>query len=203
MPSSPSPRAVLLVVSGPAGVGKTTLCERMVTSFLGISRFVTTTSRPPRPGEEDGVDYHFLDRAEFERRIAAGAFLEYANVHGNLYGTPRAQVVEALEAGHDLLFNIDVEGAQNYRRAAEQDPVIRERLVTVFIRPVSLDQIRTRLEARGADDAASITRRLQTAERELAVAKSFDHQIVSGTREADFAALQAIYEAAKAGPRAD
>jgi len=194
--SSPS-RSVLLVVSGPAGVGKTTLCDRMVASHPSIHRFVTTTSRPPRSGEVDGVDYHFLERARFEAQIEEGAFLEWANVHGNLYGTQRAQVHAALEAGQDLLFNIDVQGAQNYREAATEDRVIAERLVTVFLRPQSLDQIRARLTARGSDDAASIARRLETAERELTAAGEFDHVITSGSKEADFTALQTIYLQAK------
>ena len=114
---------MLIVVSGPAGSGKTTLCSRLTAAYpQAIRRVITCTTRAPRPGEVDGVDYHFLARAEFEKQIAAGVFLEHATVYGNSYGTLKSEVLSKLRAGHDALLAVDVQGAASIRTAAESDP---------------------------------------------------------------------------------
>lgn len=184
----------LVVISGPAGSGKTTLCERLQAEFASVHRVVTTTSRWPRPGEEDGVDYHFLSAPEFEARIEAGAFYEWARVHGRYYGSERRYVLGGLAAGRDLLLNIDVQGAESYRQAALEDPYLASRLTTVFIDLSDEAEIRARLKGRGADDEEEIARRLETARRELAEASKFDHRIESSTKDADYAAFRAIFE---------
>ena len=184
---------LLLVIAGPAGSGKTTLCDQLLAEFPAVHRVVTTTSRAPRPGEVNGVDYHFLSPEQFKQRIDSGAFYEWAFVHGRYYGSERQAVLGPLAAGHDLLLNIDVQGAASYRRAAEEDPYLAARLHTVFIEPVSLDQIRERLLGRGSDNSGEIELRLETARQELLHAPHFDEVIVSGTREADYARFRSIY----------
>jgi guanylate kinase len=184
---------VLIVIAGPAGSGKTTLCDRMVAEVPGFSRVVTTTTREPRPGEVNGVHYHFLKPEEFDAKIAAGAFLEWAWVHKkNRYGTLAADVLGPLSAGRSLIINVDVQGVENFRRAAASNPLLARHLATVFIN-VPLAELRARMVARGQDSEAEIERRLQTAEMEQREAEKFALQIHSSSREADFAALLAIW----------
>jgi guanylate kinase len=184
---------VLIVLAGPAGSGKTTLCDRMVAEVPGFSRVVTTTTREPRPGEVNGVHYHFLTPEQFDVKIAAGAFLEWAWVHKkNRYGTLAADVFGPLSEGRSLIINVDVQGVENFRRAAEQNALLARHLATVFIN-VPLAELRARMVARGQDSEAEIERRMQTAELELREAEKFSFQIHSSSREADFAALLAIW----------
>ncbi len=183
---------VLLVLAGPAGSGKTTLCERLVAEVPGFTRVITSTTRAPRPGEVNGVHYHFFSPEEFDARIAAGAFLEWAWVHQkNRYGTLASSVLEPLASGRSLVMNVDVQGVDNFRRAAAANPVLARHLATVFIN-VPIPELRTRLGGRGETEA-EIAHRMQTAERELLEIAKFDHVIESRDRETDFAALLAIY----------
>ena len=192
-------RALLIVVSGPAGSGKTTLCGRLTGACPeGIRRVITCTTRAPRPGEVDGVDYHFLTRESFERQVAAGVFLEHAHVHGNLYGPRAADVAAHLGAGYDALLNVDVQGAATIRAKGAADPRLAAALVTVFIRVSDRAELRRRLTGRGTDPADEIDRRVAAAEEELRHAGAYQHVIESGTREDDYAALRAIYLAEKA-----
>ena len=192
-------RALLIVVSGPAGSGKTTLCSSLTGACpQGIRRVITCTTRAPRPGEVDGVDYHFLTRESFEQQVAAGVFLEHAHVHGNLYGPRAADVAAHLGAGFDALLNVDVQGAATIRAKGAADPRLAAALVTVFIRVSDRTELRRRLTGRGTDPADEIDRRVAAAEGELRHAGSYQHVIESGTREADFTALLAIYHAEKA-----
>ena len=191
-------RPLLIVVSGPAGSGKTTLCGRLSEAYpQAIRRVITCTTRSPRGGEVDGVDYHFLARADFEKQIAAGVFLEHATVHGNLYG-PRAQDVAAhLSAGFDALLNVDVQGAATIRAQAMHDAQLASALVTVFVRVLDPVELRRRLTGRGTDPADEIDRRVHAAEGELTHAGAYQHVIESAAREADFAALTIIYQTEK------
>lgn len=192
-------RPLLIVVSGPAGSGKTTLCARLTEAYpRAIRRVITCTTRPPRPGETDGVDYHFLTRGDFEAQVARGVFLEHAQVHGNLYGPRAADVAAHLNAGFDALLNVDVQGAATIRAKGTADPRLAESLVTVFIRVSDHAELRRRLTGRGTDPADEIDRRVAAAEEELRHAGAYRHVIESGAREADFAALNAIYLQEKA-----
>ena len=184
---------VLLVLAGPAGSGKTTLCERMVAETPGFSRVVTTTTREPRPGEVNGVHYHFFSDAEFDRRLAAGAFLEWARVHtlDRRYGTLASSVLDPLAAGGNLIINVDVQGVDNFRRAAAANPLLARHMGTVYI-DVPIDELRERLDGRG-ESAEEIERRMITAEREQQEREKFDYVITSASKEADFAALLKIY----------
>jgi guanylate kinase len=184
---------VLIVIAGPAGSGKTTLCDRMVAEVPGFSRVVTTTTRPPRPGELNGVHYHFLSPEEFDAKIAEGAFLEWAWVHKkNRYGTLAADVLGPLSQGRSLIINVDVQGVENFRRAGLANPLLAKHLATVFIN-VPLAELRARMVARGQDSEAEIEHRMQTAELEQREAEKLDYQIHSASREEDFQALLAIW----------
>jgi guanylate kinase len=184
---------VLIVIAGPAGSGKSTLCDRMVAEVPGFSRVVTTTTRDPRPGEVNGVHYHFFTPTEFDVKIADGAFLEWAWVHKkNRYGTLASAVLGPLSEGRSLIINVDVQGVDNFRRAAAANPLLAKHLATVFIH-VPLPELRARMVARGQDSEAEIEHRMQTVEFEQREAGKFDYQIHSSTREADFEALLAIW----------
>lgn len=188
---------LLLVVSGPAGVGKTTLCTRMLEAYPSLQRVITATTRQPRPGEVDGVDYHFLTPEAYQKALNAGDFYEFAEVHGNGYGTFRQEILGRLSQGEDILLNIDVQGAKSYRKASRQDPVIGQSLVSLIVVPQSLEALKARMLSRGHDAPEVVARRLKNAEKEIAHMNDFDHCIVSDTKEADFLALQSIYLRAK------
>lgn len=189
---------VLLVLAGPAGSGKTTLCERMVAEVPGFERIVTTTTRSPRPGEVDGVHYHFLSPAVFDAKVAAGEFLEWAWVHktGNRYGTLASSVLGPLAAGRSLIINVDVQGVQSFRKAALANPLLAKRMGTVFIN-VPIPELRVRLAGRGESEA-EIAHRMETAERELLELGKFDFVVDSRNREDDFAELLAIWRKVQA-----
>jgi len=186
---------VLLVVSAPSGGGKTTVCAGLLEANAGLRRVVTCTTRRPRAGETDGVDYHFLSPERFEAEVAAGGFLEHATVYGNRYGTLRASVLEQLAAGRDVLLNIDVQGAGSIRAAAAGDPELRGALVTLFLTPPSLGELEARLRGRGSETEDVLRRRLEAAAREVAEAVQFDYLLVSGTRAEDLRRAQAVYDA--------
>ena len=190
---------MLLVLAGPAGSGKSTLCDRLVTADIGFSRVVTTTTRAPREGEINGVHYHFFTPAEFDQRIAADQFLEWAWVHGQRrYGTLKSSVLSPLELGRDLVMSVDVQGVESMRRAAAVHPVLLKSLVTVFI-IVDYERLLARMRARGQDDEEEIARRMHTAENELREAPKFDYIIKSRTRDEDFAELLSIVELVRPG----
>ena len=170
MPGSGSPR--LFVVSGPSGSGKTSLCRAWMEHCPRLRLSVSSTTRPPRPGEVDGRDYHFLSPDEFERQLADGAFLESALVHGNRYGTRKADVERMLAGGFDVLLEIDWQGARQV--AAKLPEAFR-----IFIMPPSLDELRRRLTARGQDSAEVVARRLAAAESEMAHAGEAQERIVN------------------------
>lgn len=196
MPATAAP--VLLVIAGPAGSGKSTLCDRLVHEVPDFARVVTTTTRAPRTDEVDGVHYHFLTPAQFDQKIAAGEFLEWAWVHGQRrYGTLASSVLEPLAHGQRLVISIDVQGVESFRRAAAANPLLARRMTTVFI-VVDHERLIARMRGRAKDDEDEIAGRMRTAERELREAAKFDFRIESRTRDEDFAALLKILQAARA-----
>ena len=189
---------VLLVLAGPAGSGKSTLCDRLVAEVPGFSRVVTTTTRTPRPGEINGVHYHFFTPEQFDAKLAQNAFLEWAWVHGKRrYGTLASSVLDPLAAGQSLVISVDVQGVESFRRAAAAYPLLGQRMTTIFIM-VDHDRLVARMRERAQDDEAEIAGRMRTAERELREAPKFDFVIESRTRDEDFAALLAILKKARA-----
>ena len=183
---------ILLIVSGPAGSGKNTVCERLMASTPNITRAITTTTRAPREGEQNGRDYFFTTVEEFEKGIERGDFYEWATVHGRYYGTTKSEILSKLESGKDVILIIDVQGARAWREVAKSDAKIAKSLCSVFIKPQSLDAIRERMTLRG-DDKEDIERRIKTAERELLEEKYFDKKMLSKTRDEDFESLKKIY----------
>jgi guanylate kinase len=188
---------VLLLLAGPSGVGKSTLCDRLVAEVPGFERVITATTRPPRPNEVNGRDYHFLSHQEFDRRLAAGDFLEWAWVHKeDRYGTLKSAVLDRLPHV-SLVANLDVQGVRSVRAAAQNLPLLRDRLVTVFVAPDSLSVLRERLQGRGLVSAEELARRLASAEVEMRERDTYDYVIHSGSKEQDFRALLAFWEQAR------
>lgn len=198
--AAPAPdfRALLLLLAGPAGVGKSTLCDRLVREVPGFERVITATTRAPRPNEVDGRDYHFLTEEEFDARIAAGEFLEWARIHQRQRsGVLRASVLDRLPHA-SLVLNLDVQGVRALRAAAARLPGLRDRLVTIFVAPDSPEVLRERMLGRGPISDDELNRRLQSAEFEMAERNHYDYVIHSGTKEQDFRALLDYWEQARA-----
>ena len=180
----------LFVVAAPSGAGKSTLVNALLEREPAISLSISHTTRPPRPGEQYGRHYYFVERTEFEREIAEGIFLEHAEVHGNLYGTSRKTVSDLLCQGRDVLLEIDWQGARQIRKSKPD-------CVTVFILPPSRVELERRLRGRGSDSAEVIERRLHNSREEIAHAHEFDYIIVNDSFEDALGDLQAIVRAVR------
>ncbi len=182
-------RGALLVVSSPSGAGKTTLCNRLREEFPQLGYSVSYTTRKPRKGERNGVDYHFVDKPTFAEMVARDEFAEYALVHGNNYGTTTQTVSEALSRGRDLLFDIDFQGGRQLKQKFADD------MVLIFILPPSLDELAKRLRGRATDAREVIERRLRVAREELRHYDEYDFVIVNENLNRAYDALRAIYVA--------
>jgi guanylate kinase len=185
-------RGVCLVLSAPSGAGKTAIAEALLASEPQLRRSVSATTRAPRPGETDGVAYHFVDQAAFDRMVAAGELLEWAHVLGrHCYGTPRAPVEQALRDGRDMVFDIDWQGHQQLRAALPDD------VVGVFILPPSIEALEGRLRRRSGDDAAEIARRMGLAREEISHWSEFDHVVVNEDLDRAIAEVRGVLHAAR------
>jgi guanylate kinase len=182
-------RGLLLVMSSPSGAGKTTLSRRLLAADPMITMSVSVTTRPPRPGEVNGRDYHFITQEEFARLRDRGELLEYAEVFGNFYGTPKRPVAEALQAGRDVLFDIDWQGTQQLGAAMEDD------LVRIFILPPSAEELRERLIGRAQDSASTVAKRMAKAADEISHWPEYDYVIVNENIEQAGAEIEAILTA--------
>lgn len=185
--TAPQPR-LLLVLAGPSGGGKTTVCRRLVGSRPDVRFSVSATTRDPRSGERDGADYRFLSRESFEALIESDGLLEWAEVHGDLYGTPRDAIPQAAAGGQHLLLDIDVQGARQ----------VRERVpdaVLVFLAPPSAEVLMERLRGRQSETEERVRRRLNTALSELEAVEEFDYTVVNDDLDATVAAVGAILDA--------
>ena len=190
-PSDGKPRGLLFVVSAPSGTGKTTLAERLVDVTDGLRMSRSYTSRPARAGEVDGVDYNFVSRDRFEEMIAAGAFLEWADVFGNLYGTAAADTFGSLASGQDLVLVIDVQGARQVRRSGIPT-------VAIFVLPPSFDVLERRLRGRSRDAESAIRRRLEVARQEVAAFDEYDYVVVNDDLDCCVERLRSIVGAERA-----
>jgi guanylate kinase len=188
-------RGIMLVVSSPSGAGKTTLTRSLVDKDRNLKLSISVTTRPKRPSEVDGVHYNFISRSRFEAMRRSGELLEFAKVHGNLYGTPRKPVEKALEAGHDVLFDIDWQGAQQLYQKMRAD------VVSVFVLPPSARELKTRLERRAQDSGDTIRRRLQNAANEIPHWAEYDYVLVNRDLDRSFKDLRAILTAERAKRR--
>jgi len=188
----PERTGILLVVSGPSGSGKTTLCRQLANS--GEVRYsISCTTRPPRPGEENGRDYHFLSKEDFFHRMEAGDFLEHAVVHGNLYGSLKSEVLSHLHAGTDVVMDIDVQGADQVRTC--EDEAIRRAFVDLFVLPPNEEELLARLSGRGTDSQEVIDLRMANALEEMRHWQRYSHMLHSTTREEDYARFKALVTA--------
>ena len=181
----------LFIVSGPSGSGKTTLCRRAEADGL-TAYSISCTTRAPRPGEKDGVDYYFLSQDAFDAKVAAGEFLEHACVHGNSYGTLRSEVVRILESGRNVVMDIDVQGAASIRSCA--DPTIRRAYADVYIH-VPPAELEARLRGRQTDSEETILLRLRNAAMEDARQGEYQYLLISGDRELDYARFVTLLSA--------
>ncbi len=183
-------RGLPIIISGPSGAGKTTLYQMAVKSIDGVTHSVSYTTRPARDGERDGHDYHFVDTERFDAMAKGGEFLEHFTVHGNRYGTSRKDLEEALEAGTDVILEIDVQGAAEVRRRLKGG-------VYIFVLPPSIEACKERLCSRGKDDPDEIERRLKIALEEIARAQEYDYIIINDSLDDSYAALTSILSAEK------
>ena len=182
-------RGILFIVSSPSGAGKSTISRKLLASDAGLEMSVSATTRPPRPGEVDGQDYHFVEVEQFRQMVAENDFLEWAHVFGNRYGTPRAPVEKALSEGRDVLFDIDWQGAQQLHQQAGGY------VVRVFIFPPSLDELERRLRARGTDSEEVIAGRMARATAEISHWDGYDYVLVNDDVEQCFQNVKTILEA--------
>jgi guanylate kinase len=182
-------RGLLLVMSSPSGAGKTTLARKLLASDPNIAMSVSVTTRAPRPGEVDGKDYHFITHEEFARLRDRGDLLEYAEVFGNFYGTPKRPVADALQEGRDVLFDIDWQGTQQLGAVMEED------LVRIFILPPSAEELRERLIRRAQDSASTVAKRMAKAADEISHWPEYDYVIVNENADKASAEIDAILTA--------
>lgn len=190
MPTTNKQRSgVLLIVSGPSGTGKTTLCARL-SNEQEASYSISCTTRSPREGEVDGDHYHFLTREQFKQRVSEGDFLEYAEVHGNFYGTLKSEVLDHIENGADVVMDIDVQGADQIR--ACQDPAIQTALVDLFVMPPTKEELRQRLTGRCTDTEEVIALRMKNALDEIEACPKYTYRLLSGTHEEDYPRFKAL-----------
>jgi len=192
------PHPIILCVSAPSGAGKTTLCQKLLEEFKDITYSVSVTTRAPRPGEVDGVHYEFISRDEFLSRVEKGDFLEYAEVHGNLYGTSWQRVAEVFEKEKSVLMDVDVQGAKSIRSALEQSAKgkkMKSFYHDIFISPPDLDTLRNRLENRGQDEQEIIERRLKNAKTEMKESDQYKFQVVNDDLPKAYDQLRSIYQA--------
>jgi guanylate kinase len=187
-------RGLLLLVSSPAGAGKTSLSRRLAADYSDLILSISATTRAPRPGEQEGREYYFKTREAFEAMIAAGELFEWADVNGNLYGTPKAPVIAAMEAGKDVLFDIDWQGARQVAEKAADDSV------RVFVLPPSWSDLARRLHARAQDSTDVIDQRLALGKREIAHWGEYDYVIVNKDFDRAYADLIHIYRAERMKP---
>ena len=192
-----SAKPLLILISAPSGAGKTTLCQMLLAAQPHMTRAITCTTREPRTGEQDGVDYHFFTAADFLRRLQAGNFIEHATVYANSYGILKSELLGKLREGKDVLLNVDVQGAATIRSQTESEPELRRALVTIFLTPPSVAVLEHRLRLRGADAESVIQKRLAVAKQELAQWKNFDYLLISGSKQEDLRRTLAIIEAEK------
>ncbi|MBQ0748698.1 MAG: guanylate kinase [Roseovarius sp.] len=185
-------RGLLIILSSPSGAGKSTLSRRLRDWDETIAFSVSATTRAPRPGEVDGQDYHFMTQAQFKQDVAAGEMLEHAHVFGNFYGSPRAPVQAAIDAGRDVLFDIDWQGAQQIRNSA-----LGAHTLSIFLLPPSIRELHRRLETRGQDTPEVIAKRMEKSWDEISHWDGYDFVLINDNLDATEARLKTIIEATR------
>ncbi len=181
-------QGLLIVVSGPSGTGKGTVCERLLASTPELAYSISATTRQPRAGEVDGQNYYFLTREQFEQKIAEGDFLEYANVYGNYYGTPLGKIQERRAAGEDVLLEIDTQGALNVMQRCPDG-------LFIFLLPPSLTELEHRIRGRGSETEETLARRLGNAKKEIQIGRKYKYVVVNDEVELAVARIKSILTA--------
>lgn len=182
-----SRKGLIFIISAPSGAGKTTLCKRILDQFQDMVYSISATTRKPRPGERDGVDYHFLSLEAFKEKIEQNRLAEWAEVHGNFYGTLRDSIEKTLSQGKDVLLDVDVKGAA-------QIQTLYDDAILIFVMPPSLEVLRSRLSVRASDSRNDIERRMKNAEEEVAARGMYHHVIVNDTLERAVSELSELIE---------
>lgn len=183
-------RGLLIILSSPSGAGKSTLARKLMGWDESLRFSVSATTRTPREGEEDGVHYHFVDEPRFKQMVTEGEMLEHAHVFGNFYGSPAAPVRSAIEAGRDVLFDVDWQGAQQISNS-----VLRDHVLSIFVLPPSIKELRRRLEERGQDSAETIAKRMEKSWDEISHWDGYDYVLVNDDLEVSFDRLKTIISA--------
>ncbi|WP_295157661.1 guanylate kinase [Selenomonas sp. AE3005] len=178
-------KGLLIVVSGPSGTGKGTVCSELLTQAQDLAYSISATTRQPRAGEVEGKNYYFMDKADFEQKIADGGFLEYANVYGNYYGTPLAKIEERLAAGEDILLEIDTQGALNVMKKCPDG-------LFIFLVPPSLAELERRIRGRGSETAESLAKRMGSAKKEIEDGRKYGYVVVNDTVKKAVSRIMAI-----------
>ncbi len=181
---------ILLIISGPSGVGKGTVCRYLLEIREALKLSISTTTRPPRPGEEEGKEYFFTTLPRFKEMIREGSFLEWAVVHDHYYGTRRDAVMDMLSSGQDLILEIDIQGAEQVREKVPE-------AVSIFLAPPSLQALEERIIGRGTEDSDRISRRLETARREMEAYNLYDYLVINDTVEKAACLIDSIIDAEK------
>ncbi|WP_418219553.1 guanylate kinase [Clostridium isatidis] len=183
-------KGVLIVISGPSGAGKGTICKKLIEKNKNIYLSVSATTRSPREGEIDGVNYYFLTKEEFERKVKENGFIEYAEVHGNFYGTPRVNVNKMLEEGKDVILEIDIQGALQVKENFKEG-------VFIFILPPSMEELKRRIIKRGSETEESLMTRFKNAYKEINYVSKYNYAVVNDTLELAVSKVEAIIAAEK------
>ena len=192
-----SDRPLLIIISGPSGSGKSTLCSKLVADQEAVEYSISCTTRKPRGSEKNGVNYFFLTKKEFNLRVKQEEFLEYARVHGNDYGTLEESVFSAMEHGHHIVLDIDVQGAKKIRERVkhmDKKHLIAKGFVDIFIHPPSMRELESRLLKRGTDSKKDIMNRLKVAEKEVIESKNYTYQIVNDNIDIAYLSLVSIID---------
>lgn len=185
-----------IIISGPSGVGKSTVCNRVREMFPKLQFSISCTTRKPRPGEVDGVHYYYLSKEEFEKRIANGDFIEYARVFDNIYGTLASEVIDRVTAGEDVFLDIDVQGAIQIQQAAEKNELLKKVCDFIILAPPSFEILENRLRSRASDSAEQIEMRLAKAKHELSFFRKYNYLVVNDDLETAAANVAAIIRSA-------
>ena len=190
-------QGIVLLMSGPSGAGKSTICHQLMAEFQDLAFSISCTTREPREGEVDGKDYFFVSIEEFKKRISENAFVEYAEVHGNYYGTLKSEVSQRLLDGQSVLIDIDVQGQRLVRKAIENDDLLKKAITFIFVSPPSYSELESRLRGRGTETEDKIQKRLNNAAGEMAAWQEYDFLVVNDDLDAAVDELRSVYKSQK------
>ncbi len=186
--------SLILAISGPTAVGKTTICDRLISEFGDkLNRLITATTRTPRPQEQNEVDYFFLSEADFNKKLLNGSFLEHEVIHGNKYGILKQTILDTQSLGIDILLNIDVNGTSSLRMYCQKEKGLEGKLRTIFIKPANLEELTLRMRERASESEEQMKVRLANAKDEILREEEFDYVIESMDRETDYQKVREIY----------